>query len=570
MPATSSPAAPPHPATFTLLSVGIFGILTAVFGLTIWLLITVHSYQTNHGSLAILGMDQPASTAGSRRAVLELLAPSYHLLHQLGVALSPLRPKPWRPTGSLTQLTPGAKITTINGMPLVAGEYLLLAHCSHQHLRIRQHHNLQVKLSQLTFIPPKLPPHEVGTLTIHCDRLHPGMFHQTLTNIYKLYLLHGHWRLFIQTAPYEIASHHDLTVHLAALKVQTPQLQDKPAADEPSMILSAQEDTAPHFFLTRAGSTGTMARPLDEWTYLLPGTYTITINGTQQTLELVPGQAQTIALGQLAVHLPTSVDLKAYAITTGRPFSYELITPAGRHHLYPNTNYMLLSGEYRLGIYTAHHHWPIVIKPHRRTQQTLHALTVHNACSPPQPCAQTTAISLFHDGAPQPILQAPSDVPIFFAHSDLTLTTHRSLGLQTPLTLPPTEPTTPSHLHLTLGAVTFLAQMTDHPTKTTELVRIEPLGAYPHDEDQAINMHPGNYSEDIRRHHARARDDAILLFPGQYQLVAYEAHTSPHGFTKQRTELMTFTVRAQEFIQLNYPVYRRDHPSSPDPASGGR
>lgn len=566
MPSNSSPTTPDPPASFTLMSVGIFVILAGTFGLTAWLLLTIHSYQTSHGSLAVLGMDQPAPTGGA--AVLELLAPSDHLIHQLGATLRPLRSKPWRPTGTLTQLHPTAKITTIDGMPLRAGEYLLLAHCSHEHLRIRQHHNLQIKLKQLTFIPPKLPPHETGTLTIHCDRFHPGMFHQTLTNIYKLYLLHDHQRLFIHTAPYEIAAHHDHDVHLAALKVQAPQLQQPPAEAWSKTFPTEPSSNAPYFFLTRAASTGAIARPLplNEWTYLLPGTYTITINGTHQTVDLAPGQAHTIPLGQLSVHIPTSIDLKAYAITTGHPFTYELITPAGRHHLYPNTNYMLLSGDYRLRIQGAHHHWPIMIKPHRRTHQALHALTVYNSCDPPQPCAQTTTISLFRGQPTQLILQAPSDVPIFFAHANLTLTTHRSLGLQTPLTLTDAQQKTPTHLHLTLGEVHFLAQTTHHPTKTTELVRIETLGT--HHQDEAKPTSPVHYSEDIRRR--STSESTVLLFPGQYQLVAYEAHASPHGFTKRRTELMTFTVRAQQSIRLNYPIYRRNHPANPaTPATEG-
>ena len=460
----------------------------------------------------------------------------------------------------LSQVVPSPKITTIDGITLPKTQYLLLAHCSHQFITIRKHHTTKTKLTKLTFITPQLPADESGTLTIQCQRLHASMFDQTLRNIYTLFLLDGRHRFFIQSTPYEVITHHhddELTVHLAALKVATP----TPPPTHPTQRVPLSN--AQHYDISHPieGSSSTNSLRFNEWIFLLPGSYKITVNGTHRILHLTAGQTHTITLGSLLVATPPAINLKALAIATGQPYAFTLITHTTQHQLYPNTHYFLLDGEYHLALGASTQSTKITIKPQHTTHRVLHALTVHNPCKPHSLCSQQVELSLFQPNHTSPMIRTQSDLPVFFSGTELALTTHQSFGFKTALNLTPPDPTHPTHFTLTLGQVNFNPVVVYDPAKKTELVRIEDPTYQPLHFHQSTELWPLGQigqSEDIQNQPQISAPPTQMttayLLPGKYQLVSYESVKHQQGFTKQRRELQHFVVGPGQTLQLDYTV----------------
>lgn len=496
-------------------------ILTLFIGFT--LLVIMGRQHSSYGSLSVMNDDTTISaTHVSNTVVL------YRIHRSLTQKLTRLF-DPQSHTTDFWQLKSvdiTEKINTIEGISLAKGSYVLLADCSHQQIMIAAGEHTRINLKSVRFSAPV----DKVSLLITCERFRSKLFDQKHRNTFEILMLEGRHRFSILISSYEALTqnHRDIEIPLAALKITT--VDDHQTLNQQAFI------THPTPIPSR-----THAIALNEWIALYPGSYRISINGTETQINLKAGETQIIRLGAIEVKTPSSVDLRSWAITEQKPFVYEMITQSPTE-FYPNTIYHLIEGDYKIAFHALDPPRDLSIQSGQLSTFNLHALTIKHPCQ----CEKTLQISLFQNPHESPVSQGMSDHPMFYYGAQILVSTSNSAALKTQLSISPDI----THHMITAGQVNLYPQIIMNPHKKTELIRIE-------ETSPPSNGYFGR-SEDIRKHSqwSNTQPLELHLIPGEYSLVAYESLKDQQGYKKNRTVIKTFQIHSSQPIDIHAPIYQ--------------
>ncbi|MCY4444671.1 MAG: hypothetical protein OXC44_07730 [Proteobacteria bacterium] len=432
-------------------------------------------------------------------------------------------------------------------MALKPGTYLLLADCSSRLITLRPKEHQSISLQKVIFETPPLSADAASdSFFIQCERYRNGLFRQSHTNTFTLQVLEGSHKLFINHMP--------LTIHIKTSPKTSPKTSQttiyKLAALKAQ--LATTTTTHHHYFLSTHNHplNVTQPRTFNTWTYLLEGSYEMTLNGSRKIIDVKAGHTYSIPTALVRFEAAERVNDRRFIAITRTPYHLTFTSSHNTTHpLKVNKTYPLFylpQQSFTLGF--SQKSWPLDLKEHQLTRIPLHTLHITNHCDHKQStCLGTTDVTLYKNRH-KPLIKAPSDVPIPFIaspQSPLWITLSTSHGLKYKLT------TKQALTSLQLATVTFKPSIQKHPRNShTDLIRIETL--------------PANNTNDTAHHHTEAtldlsphKNTTLQLIAGKYALVSYHSRPDPSStFRIKYKRKNIFHIKAKQHLLLNGTFYR--------------
>lgn len=387
-------------------------------------------------------------------------------------------------------------------VPLDPGRYLVLADCSHQYIIIKPNETKVLHTSLLEFVPPEKSL-EADTypskLAIQCNRTREGDFRQNLKNRYQIFLLPGSHSLLVGMKPLII------DVPLSISEPQSKQVQLSGIRVEDS--LSAPKSDYRYFVSSNEENLAfTEQTYINQWILLLPGSYTISLHGTERNIELGSNQAFNARVGYLQVNSPPKVDLEEITAVSGKPLALTI----NKKHLLPlNRKYALLEGKNTLQLNDSTQKKVLYIEPGQFQKVELNAVKASLECAPWEwSCLGGKEVQLFEKGAYYPFVESQTDIPILYFKAEI------SVGLTSSRDLKLTVNEEKRFSNLKIGILEIIPEYRHIKGKISDLVRLEPA-----------NEHFKGFSLDI----SPASPSKLYLLEGRYKLANYIANTSYEG-----------------------------------------
>lgn len=298
-------------------------------------------------------------------------------------------------------------------IPLNAGSYLILGDCSFQIALIHPNKTTELITHSVSFIPPSKA--ETGDLfNIQCNRhpqTHPP---QHLNQRFELTVFPGTIDMLVGMRP--------LKLNLNAETFKTPQSLsfDLSALRVAEVTKNFPVEVPPYFVSTSDGQISVaQAQDFGKWQFLLPGSYLVTVNGTQR--ELVVKEKESISLDPSYLKLVVSptVDIDRYLAIKGEPYTAEL---NDKRAFAVNTVYPLISETVNFRLEGATKSETLTLKAQELTTIELRSVEVSLNCGPWEwECLGKRDISLFETDAPYPFMHGSTDLPILFAKEDVQI-----------------------------------------------------------------------------------------------------------------------------------------------------
>lgn len=387
-------------------------------------------------------------------------------------------------------------------IPLPVGDYLLFADCSYRFVTIKPAIVTELPTYAITFKPPHRPQ---GKFAVQCPRFSQTNSRQQFANKFKFQLLSRRQKLLVAalslTAVFREGQRH-INYSLAALRVARP----------PTIKTNERFFVSPQDSLLSVSSS----QVLGEWLYLLPGNYVVEFNGKSQAITLTAGQQLVITPALLKISSTKSVPDRPPTIDGNK------IIPV-------NEPFATLAGSIALTLTANARPLPIILNKTNPTVVSARSLQVTSNCARNDfTCRHTSKVYLYQENENIPFLITTSDRRVLFARQGVRVAIEGSEQLMQRLADQQRDTV------LTLGTIQLTTNITYHPTRFTDLIRIE---ANDHRfSGQSLDLH---------------RVQQLQLLAGNYQLAHYTSPLNPEGIRERHSKQLTITAGQTQTLTLN-------------------
>jgi hypothetical protein len=411
-------------------------------------------------------------------------------------------------------------------LPLNAGSYLILSDCSYKMALIYPHKTTELVTHTIHFNPPK--PAEPGDIfNIQCNRHQQTHPPQYINQRFELTVFPSSIDMLVGMRPLKLNlsgeifnTPQNLTFNLSMLRVA-------PATT------AFKVEPAPYFISPSDGQLAvTQSQDFGKWQFLLPGTYTITVNGTQRQVSLKENESISIEPSYIKLEVSPAVNIDRYLSIKGEPYTAEFndrrtFTINTIYPFISETVHFRLDGETKASVLT--------LKPTELINIPLRSVEVSLNCGPWEwECLGKRDISLFETDSPYPFMHGNSDLPILFSKEDVQIEIEGAQSLRYKIERGKRDSV------FETGQVLLKPKPTHKAGQLSLLVRVEGDG----------NVSGQSY--DI----PYIRDSRMHLITGSYFLNHYHvlgAHTQTGGV--QLSSRSTLMIKKGDLKELGFDYY---------------
>lgn len=298
-------------------------------------------------------------------------------------------------------------------LKLNTGTYLVLGDCSYQIALIHPEKTTELLAHSLSFVPPM--PSESGDLfSIQCNRYPQTHPPQQISQRFELTVFPGTVDMLVGMKP--------LKLNLSLDTFKTPQnLSFDLAALRVSPVTKIFPVEAPPYFISPSEGQLAITQPLEfgKWQFLLAGSYTVTVNGTQREVTLKEKESISLDPSYIKFECSSSVDIDRYQAIKGEPYTAEL---NDKRAFTVNTVYPLISETVNFRLDGATKAEILTLQAQTLTTVLLRSVEVSLNCGPWEwECLGKKDISLFETNSPYPFLHGSTDLPILFSKDDVQI-----------------------------------------------------------------------------------------------------------------------------------------------------
>lgn len=349
-------------------------------------------------------------------------------------------------------------------LSLSPGSYLILADCSHKHITIHPYEQVRFQTHTIEFVPPFSPSKE-DLFVVQCNRYEKFQMKQRLNNQFVFNLISDTVDLLVSMLPLRVDFRSDALgqkstefsgrrqFRLSALQVAPWEGQEQ--FEPPPYFISLAEDLL----------AITQSQDFGKWQFLLPGAYTVEVNGTNQSVRLKANEAKVIQPAGFHIAVNEGADLSLYQQIRGSPFNIRV----NSHHVFDvNTFYPVLPGQAQIRFDGAGRVHDLNFVERGVTRQKLNAVLIDSGCAPWEwECLGKTEVNLYLPGGHYPFLESLSDIPILYTDSSVQVGLEGSKGLRFQV------PEKKGFVRLNIGRLQIIPRPVFKSGHVTELARIE-------------------------------------------------------------------------------------------------
>jgi hypothetical protein len=405
---------------------------------------------------------------------------------------------------------------------LEEGSYLIFADCSHDKITIKNKESVIRTAHTVSFTPP-MPSSKNDLFSVQCSRYEKNFYRQLLSDRFEFTILDGPTEMLVGMVPLFIHptenSNDPQILEFPLGMIQfTPPRSDLPSYQDSPYFVSPQSD---HLAITQPQN-------INQKQYVLPGTYQLWLNGSNQEVLIKPGDIHHVTPGYIHLKTPPGLDLTEYTKIKGNPLSYEI---NHGYKFFYNVTYPLLSGPAKIRLSGSNKPDEIQISPGEIQEISLRGVRVDMGCSVHEwECLGKKGILLYSKDEIYPYMESFSDVPIFFPKREDLVSIEGAKGLKLLMGFGTDE------ILLKAGKVLIKPKPILKHGYLTDLVRMEPG-----------QTHITGFSDDIPVEHPTT----LTLLVGHYNLSRYTAVGESDRFiTKQ-----PIIIKPGETLVVELPYY---------------
>jgi hypothetical protein len=410
-------------------------------------------------------------------------------------------------------------------MSLAPGSYLVLADCSSESVVIYPGRSESLTVHSVEFKAP-IEPDVNDSFSLQCSRSEETRSRQSLTNRFTLNIIHGVREILVGMVP--------LTIDFEKL---APEKKPRNLRYELAAVQVAEVDNLTSdatYFVSVTDELIAVTRPQEfgNWEFLLPGVYTLEVNGTTLDIELKKGDQHIVLPSFVTVSVSESVDLDQPSRIKGTPQLVEINTG---HWLSFNEVYPVLPGAATLRVSGSSRKLPIELVENELFELKARSLQIDLGCSPWEwTCLGGKDISLYYGDQTYPFIESVSDIPVIFLdQSDEAIYIGIEGSRDIRYKLPKAR-----DAQLKVGYVNIIPEPTSKPGQLTDLVRME----------TASSMTLGD-SLDVDLESTKV----MPLISTRFQLAHYVSLTSQEG--ERRRTVRNIDIRPGKTQTIRMPVY---------------
>ncbi len=424
------------------------------------------------------------------------------------------------------------------GLP--PGSYLVLADCSSETITIYPGEHEKLVAHRITFVTPH-PPGPQDGFSIQCSRSDKTKSRQSIVNRYELNIIHGKRDLLVGMVPLHIdfeamaetERHKSLSYKLSALQVA----DFAGNKQEISYFVSPEDELI----------AATKYQTFGHWEFLLPGRYTMEVNGTRMQVDLKEGEERTVQPALFRVATSNDIDLDQPARVKGSPWLVEINSD---HWLNFNETYPTLPGTARVAISGSTQSVEVKFEEGQVVELKARSVTIDGMCGPDSACLGGRAVSLYLPEEPYPFMESVSDIPILFIDQDMPVL----VGIEGSRDIVYTIPANVRDKTLQLGFARIVPDPQHRPGQLTDLLRVE-----------ALNVPATGHTLDVNLE----RPTLMPLIAGTYQLDHFLSMASSDA--DRRNTARNFVIEPGKTVDLELPVFlsekkfnalKKKHPAS--------
>lgn len=411
-------------------------------------------------------------------------------------------------------------------LELNPGKYLILADCSSKTLTLKPRELTKLVTHQIIFNPPS-SPNRNDQFSIQCDRYSETQSRQSHKKKFELNILPGSRDLLVGMVPFTLQSD-KMNDH------KTPHVI---SYDISSIMVESFKSMKPGTRYFISPDNGLIAVTAEQHfghkQYLLPGTYTVEVNGTRNTFKLAPREEKVISPAFLRVSAHKDANLHLSSQIQGKPLYAELNQ---EHHIDINETYPVMPGKATIRLSNSREIISTYLTEKQLTEEHIRSLIVNSDCSPwDWTCIGRTTVFLFPDKKAYPTVKGVTDVPMLF------FTRSAWISLQGTKDVKRMVHKDKQHSSFDIGQAHFMPKQIHRNNLMTDLVRIESIGAQSKGQSLDLNL---------------KNKDIFPLITGNYHLGQYASslNTEHNRFKKVKV----FTITKNHITQVPYNVYSPD------------
>ena len=444
-------------------------------------------------------------------------------------------------------------------LTLSPGSYLILADCSHRHIIIHPGEQVLIRVHQVEFTPPH-PASPEDLFTVQCSRYEKFQMKQQISNRFVFNLISDAVDFLVGMQPLRVVfrppaeikqtdSPENKVFRLSALQVD--HWKEPQQTDEPPYFVSPAENLL----------SITQAQDFGHWQFLLPGSYTVEVNGTSQVVTLRENESRKIRPAGLQISATPATDLSLYRQIRGSPFRIEL---NDRHLFEVNNLYPVLPGKARLRLDRSGRTQQIGFNENIVTKKELHGVLVDSGCAPWEwECLGNTEVNVYLPNEHYPFLESISDVPILFPDSSVQIGLEGSKGLRYQV------PENRKFTKLKIGQLRIIPKPSFKSGYITELARLEsagrPILGFSHDipPDRVTTMpllegqyHLARYTY-IQQENERSSSKIPVKIDAGETVIVELSYYLPEGRAKLLSRIIRQKLARSERQKLNHKCKNR-------------
>lgn len=410
-------------------------------------------------------------------------------------------------------------------LELEPGHYLIMADCSSETLIINPDEFKTLVAHKVAFTPPTASkPSDL--FSIQCDRHVETQSRQSHTGRFDLFILSGDRELLVGTVPFRPIK---LAKNRNTPKVFRYSLSSIMVQSFPNMKPGTRYFVSPKDGLISVTQNQRFGYRL----FLLPGSYTVEVNGTQAEVKLKPLKQKIVYPSFLRLSVSSDVDLFQSSQIRGTPLHAEL---NNQHHIDLNETYPVIPGHAHIRLSNSGDYHPITLKEKELTAVQVRSLIVNGDCPAwDWTCLGRLNVYLFSADKPYPIASGVTDVPILFLQDKVSVSLEGTKDIKR---------TIPDHIRdseLNLARIHVTPRPVFKNGHLTDLVRIETDGETTTGQSFDFNLKV---------------PESIALIEGDYILGQYETIKYSEGERKKTAQAIR--VRRNRILKIRYNVVLPD------------
>ena len=346
-------------------------------------------------------------------------------------------------------------------MNLPIGSYLILADCSHKMINIENNNIHELTAHSVKFHPP----HQAQTgdkFSVQCDRFSKTKSRQKINNRYQLHMLHGKRDLLVGMVPLRVDFN----------GMENPNIPKELSYSLSGIQLTRFEEMKPKtlFFISPSNNLISLTenQEFGHWLYLLPGKYTVEVNGTTKEIDLSQGESLSIDPSFVRVSTSQDLNIDLSSNILGTPLYVELNQ---NHWLDLNETYPVLPGSGVLKLSNSIAPLPVEFVEHLLTEKKVRSITINSDCPPwDWNCLARRKVFLYEGDKPFAFTEGITDVPVLFFEENVWVSIQGSRDIRYKL-----KKSIVDH-EINIAMVKLKPKHSHRSGQYTDLVRIEASG----------------------------------------------------------------------------------------------